>query len=62
MIVVEDTTFKQVVVGLQCLHHIARRHSIMCYVVAMLIGNKEVDYCAFEENYQGLSYSFGKKI
>jgi len=59
MTMVEEATFKQVVkVGLQCLHHIAARRPAMSEVVAMLIGNKNVDVCALEDCNEGSSSSY----
>ena len=55
----EDACFKEVVeVGLQCLHHVAARRPTMSDVVAMLIGNKKVDQCAFEGDYEDSSTSY----
>jgi hypothetical protein len=43
-IVIEDATIKRVMeIGLLCLHHVASRRPNMSDIVAMLIGNKEID-------------------
>lgn len=49
----EDSTIKRVVeVGLMCLHHVAARRPTMSSIVAMLIGNKELDHIALHEYHQ----------
>jgi len=59
MTMVEEAMFKQVVkVGLQCLHHIPARRPAMSEVVAMLIGNKNVDDCTLEVYHEGTSSSY----
>lgn len=49
----ENSSIKRVVeVGLMCLHHVAARRPTMSDIVAMLIGNKELDHVALHEYHQ----------
>jgi len=56
---IEDATFEQVVkVGLRCLHHIVMKRPTMSEVVAMLIGNKDVDDWPLEDYHEGSTSSY----
>jgi len=49
----EETTIIRVVeIGLLCLHHVPARRPTMSDIVAMLIGNKEIDHEVLQEYHQ----------
>jgi len=49
----EDATIKRVIeIGLLCLHHVAARRPSMSDIVAMLIGNHEINSEALFEYHQ----------
>lgn len=53
MTTTENSNMKRVVeVGLMCLHHVAARRPTMSNIVAMLLGNKELDHVALHGYHQ----------
>jgi hypothetical protein len=53
MTTTENSSIKRVVeVGLMCLHHVAARRPTMSNIVAMLVGNKELDRVALHGYHQ----------